>query len=400
MKIHFCDLCNESVPQTDLDEGRAFVRKGRVICATCDRSMSHEDHAGAGPVAGPFGTPAAGSAEGPAASPPPPSTLTPAAPPPPPPPPAAGPAHPTYAYSHQQRARGSGAGVGVGLMALLVAAGAAFWAYDRTEQLNEELRAAHAALRDDLRLSDQRVGSDLRSQAEESRKVADSLRGDLSDQRTWLETRLARADDQAVDVSRKIDAFGASIDEMKQTFGEVNRHDQELMQLQKRYTALGDEVHLLGVRIEEMLARPAGPAPSAPPPDPGQAPPPWMGLVEQLASQNTSERWQAVVALGETGDPAVSEYLLPALVDEDIFIRMVTARVLGDLGSPICIPALIDALDDEESAVREAAYIALRAVTQRDLPFDPVTEDAGQRAKRIKAWRDWWDKEKDRFQGT
>ena len=27
MKIHFCDLCNESVPQTDLDEGRAFLRQ-------------------------------------------------------------------------------------------------------------------------------------------------------------------------------------------------------------------------------------------------------------------------------------------------------------------------------------------------------------------------------------
>ncbi|MDF1798021.1 MAG: hypothetical protein P1V81_02505, partial [Planctomycetota bacterium] len=39
MKIHFCDLCNESVPQNDLDQGRAFMRKGRVICATCDDVM-------------------------------------------------------------------------------------------------------------------------------------------------------------------------------------------------------------------------------------------------------------------------------------------------------------------------------------------------------------------------
>src|SRR5262245_5414832 len=41
MKIHFCDLCNESVPQGDLDQGRAFIRKGRVVCAACDRAMSH-----------------------------------------------------------------------------------------------------------------------------------------------------------------------------------------------------------------------------------------------------------------------------------------------------------------------------------------------------------------------
>jgi hypothetical protein len=418
MKIHFCDLCNESVPQTDLDEERAFIRKGRVVCATCDRSMSHEEQAG-GPVGGPFGAgaPASGapapSFAGPSAAAPAgtsagtsagaPAGAPPSAPPPPAPaaPAPLSPPVPHHTYG-SHRPRSSGAGVGVGLVALLLASASAFWAYDRTEKLNEDLRAAHETLRDDLRLNDQRIGADLRSQAEESRQVADALRRELSDQRAWLDGRLARADDQAKEVSAKLDTFGATIGEMREAFGEVNRHDQELMRLQKRYTALGDEVHLLGVRIDELLARPTAPAAGAgaAPPDPGEAPPPWMGLVEQLASENTSERWQAVVALGETNDPAVSEYLLPALQDTDIFIRMVTARVLGDLGSPKCIPALIEALDDEESAVREAAYIALRAVTQRDLPFDPVTEDASQRARRIKAWRDWWDKEKDRFQGT
>jgi putative sterol carrier protein len=39
MDVHFCDICNESVPQRDLDQGRAFLRKGRVVCAACDLSM-------------------------------------------------------------------------------------------------------------------------------------------------------------------------------------------------------------------------------------------------------------------------------------------------------------------------------------------------------------------------
>src|ERR1700741_3271172 len=42
MEIHFCSLCNESVPQSDLDLGRAFLRRGRVICAVCERAMTHE----------------------------------------------------------------------------------------------------------------------------------------------------------------------------------------------------------------------------------------------------------------------------------------------------------------------------------------------------------------------
>ena len=47
MKIHFCDLCNESVPQSDLDEGRSFLRKGRVICAKCNALMSSPESSAA-----------------------------------------------------------------------------------------------------------------------------------------------------------------------------------------------------------------------------------------------------------------------------------------------------------------------------------------------------------------
>src|SRR5262245_12555457 len=39
-EIHFCDLCNESVPDGDLQIGRAFLVKGRVVCANCNRAMS------------------------------------------------------------------------------------------------------------------------------------------------------------------------------------------------------------------------------------------------------------------------------------------------------------------------------------------------------------------------
>ena len=39
MDIFFCDICNESVPVGHLSDGRAFRRKGRVVCATCDAAM-------------------------------------------------------------------------------------------------------------------------------------------------------------------------------------------------------------------------------------------------------------------------------------------------------------------------------------------------------------------------
>ena len=46
MEIFFCDICNESVPEGDLNHGLAYRRGNRVVCAPCDRAMSHADGAG------------------------------------------------------------------------------------------------------------------------------------------------------------------------------------------------------------------------------------------------------------------------------------------------------------------------------------------------------------------
>src|SRR5688572_7688013 len=40
MDLYFCDLCNESIPQADLDLGRAVRRNDRLICVACESAMS------------------------------------------------------------------------------------------------------------------------------------------------------------------------------------------------------------------------------------------------------------------------------------------------------------------------------------------------------------------------
>jgi len=64
----------------------------------------------------------------------------------------------------------------------------------------------------------------------------------------------------------------------------------------------------------------------------------------------------------------------------------------------IGIPALIDALEDPEASVREAAVVSLRAITARDFRFDPGAKES-ERAKRVKAWRDWWKKASEELLG-
>ena len=75
---------------------------------------------------------------------------------------------------------------------------------------------------------------------------------------------------------------------------------------------------------------------------------------------------------------------------------MATARILGDLEAAVGIGALIDTLVDPEASVREAAVVSLRSITGRSFRFDPLGKES-ERAKRVKAWRDWWKKSGDAF---
>ena len=50
----------------------------------------------------------------------------------------------------------------------------------------------------------------------------------------------------------------------------------------------------------------------------------------------------------------------------------------------------------DESAVREAAMVALQAITGQRFGFEPIASPA-ERAKRVKEWRDWWKRHGDDF---
>ena len=51
-----------------------------------------------------------------------------------------------------------------------------------------------------------------------------------------------------------------------------------------------------------------------------------------------------------------------------------------------------------EAVVREAAMVSLHAITGRNFRFDPMAGPA-DRAKKVKAWRQWWEKAKDEYLG-
>jgi len=394
MKIHFCDLCNESVPQSDLDDARAFLRKGRVVCARCDRAMQAREASeaalragseGSGDVAGPFGRaePELGL-----------ELVREGAPPPA--------SHEGAALAHRPvvtRSSAGAAGVTLAVLGLLATAGVALWLNDAVSKDREEDEARAAVLRSEVQASLRRNEASVRGLEETIRAWDARLAEALARERADTGARLESASGESRAVQARLEQLGGSLDELRAGLGALEKHEQELVMLGRRCDKLALEVRELAESVRLASERPPAPAVRADALPERGVQPAWIGLVEKLASENSTERWEAVDALGETRDPEVVPHLVPALRDKDLFVRMNAARKLEDLGSPKAIAGLIEALDDADSVMREAVYHALVTLTGRDFPFDPQDEDAAERAKRVKVWQDWWKKEREKLEG-
>jgi len=348
MNLYFCDLCNESIPQPDLDLGRAVRRGERLICAACEAAMS-------------------------------PVPARPAVPPVAPPVPRAESGSSTSTIAAVALAFAT-----VALLAGVSAAAYFFWRLeDQAGVLGREI-------------------ADLERAAPEHARTVSAALGDET----------AARESEIAATRGALQALGARLDELEHGDPRVAALERRLEKLEQRLASLDDLAsrvqHQAGV-IDELSralsAASSEPRPAearAPEPEPAAPPPaaavpaagaPGGALFEKwvadLASADSGTRWQAVQSLGGTKDPAAAAHLVPMLRDTDIFVRMAASRHLGDLGSVEAIPALIDALEDEEASVREAALVALRGLSGQSIPFDPLARD-GDRGKRVKAWREWW----------
>ena len=394
--VLFCDICNESVPQSDVDSGRARMLKGRVVCSVCERSMSHDPATEASPAsfAGAGGAPIAASTPSPSPSPPPAPAPTAV--------PIGGPE--TALRTRPRRDAGALVGASLAFMAVLAALAIGWKLNGRIEESQESYdQSLRAAIRD------------YRVEALGVRQTAEALRQENNEFLASLQRELDRFGEDLAAADRRwkhenelvmteLTDFDTELSGMKELVGLIQRHDKEMVGLQAKFATLLDDITQLTVRTSALEERPvvmladAGGAGGAETDPNGTGAdgdqPSWANLLKGLESPNADERWMAVDELGQTGDPAVAGPLLRMLQDEDTFVRMATARILGDLDAPIGIPALIEALDDAEPAVREAAMVALQAITGKTFDFDPHAGPA-DRAKRVKSWRQWWEKSKD-----
>lgn len=415
MKIHFCDLCNESVPQVDLDQGRAFIRKDRVICAACDRAMSHHlpgaaeappsAHATTTANIGESAARDASAASSARADTRPLATSgvasnienaslasAPALPSSNFAPPANFATSPAPSASEKPR---NGA-MWVAVLGLLFTAGAIF-VIDNRLQVADDRYAALAQLTEKQATSIKNVehGVALANDAERELSRGITARLDLDkSRRDSMAEELAVVKTTQTDIEARLAELTLGLKALQDKSGSGE------FDLEKRFAELSakiakneDALRALSEKVQVIESTPAPVVEPAVAEAPKPSEPAWKALLPDLQSQVNTLRWSAVDSLGASKDLEVVPHVVPMLKDADVFVRMAAARVLGDLGAKSAVGPLIDALEDGETAVREAAFVALRTITGKDLKFDPLATSEAERARRIKAWRDWWKKE-------
>jgi len=378
MDLFFCDICNESVPQSDLERGMAFRRGERVVCAACDQAMSNEEEA-AQETAG--GEPAPAEPVQDAAAPEEPTGV-------------AAESAAEVSAPAQKKSAGGGSGLTgclIGVLFLLLfgslAANALLWV--EGDRARSSLKASVEALEQgdvtfNARFRDLQTNIARQSQEKDAyvRESLQSVTGTMDEKFVNLGSRLGR-NENAVEALRQSTSEDrrALERDLKGATDAAGVATKAVESTQENVGYLTDRV----VALEEVLE---GGMTSDGGSDDGRQPS-WVSYLPELKDASAGNRWNAVTVLGDTEDPRVVPHLLPMLDDEDVFVRMATARVLGDLGSAAAIPGLINALSDGQAAVREAAVVALRLLSGKDFRFDPLGKE-GDRNKAQSAWRKWW----------
>jgi len=400
MDLNFCDICNESVPAIDLDLGSARKISGRVICASCEQAMSHEEEPGSAAESSGGSSSAAKVAE------PTPSFAKPESAPPSPAP-ASGPfASPPPSFSgaalgselppqvaNFSPAPTSGNRGGMFLIGLIAVASLVVSSIV-TIEFGERIQGLRSKSRSDRSQLETKLG---RTRSDLLASVADLERTQRASQSAGMDTVRSAQRVQANRLNTEVGKIQTKLEELNAITARITALEAQSRGSEAAAARLSSDLSQLNREVNKLVERwmeaieTGDVVASADSEQAEDAEPEWMEHATRLSSPSAATRWNAVTALGDAKDDAVVPYLVGMLKDPDTFVRIATARILEDLGSFEAVGDLIEALTDAEVVVREVVVTALRKITGENHRFDPAATEA-ERARRVKAWREWWKK--------
>jgi len=363
LEVYFCDLCNASVPQADLDSGAAVRVKGKVLGRCCVAGM-------------------ASSVEMPRQMPTP-----------------------------SMGASGSG-GLGRLASTVLVLAAVVVTALYLDRRLREEASAVRQELQsvEDSAASNRDRLEQYGAQMTQSLRASDldGIKASLADLPSVVGAGEGRLNTRIDSLASRLDGIGQRLEALRAEQRVEAAEGQRLVR----------EVQLLGEEVAALAARPR-PAP-ADETDGGAAavgsgapgfmeevlslressepgvPPELEHHITKLSDPDPGTRFEAVDRLIESADPAILDRLVAMAKDSDPFVRRLTVEGLSDFRQAASVDTLLVAMADEEGIVRHAAYSSLRKLTGQSIPFDPDAKGEDRRAAQ-RRWQEWWRANKETF---
>ena len=353
LEVYFCDLCNESVPASDLDAARAVRVEDRVVGACCVAKLN--------PTAPPR----------PASS-----------------PQAAG-------------TTGRGGGVFLGVLLLVgIAAAATFLDW----RIADEAKLAKAGV---TRLTELLGETSRRLAAVEDALAKTAGRAEIA----MLTPKFASLETGIEGFGRSLQKHAGLIDGLGDVLTEVQRSARTReAELLAALNELRSSVDATNRDLAAMRAAPrpapgaVGDASSSVPerpvavarPTADALPPELEHSVLALTDEDPGTRFAAVDKLVRSRDLRVVGPLAAAAKDNNAFVRRLTVDGLREFKHVDAVDALLVALADQESVVRHTAHASLCALTRQRFEFDPDANPSS-RASSQRRWQDWWNNNRASF---
>ncbi len=330
-EVHFCNLCDQSVPDELLHRGTAVAHGGRVLCPVCAETVVRA--------------------------------------------------------ADERLGRSLRRGKWVPLFVGLLAWGAAAFVWLEVRGLDEDLGGrveAQARLQgvavSDLRRDLDRLRGELSARLEAVAARVDGLAVAQAELGAAHGARLDAIESELADLAAVQDALARFGERL--TVAETGQRVQA-----QEFADLRSALEILRDRIAELDAKvAAGPAPTTPE---GDFDPEVRTLLEQLADPDPLNRNLALEKLGRYDDPRLAEAVLPLLDDDYEMNRFYAAEDLKRWKAREAVPGLIERLADDYSFVRKAANEALVAITGQDFGFEHKAPEADRRAAQER-WQAWW----------
>ncbi len=333
--VHFCNLCDRSVPLDEVQDGSCAQVGERLICPECLDLLG-----------------VAGTSSG-----------------------------------------GRGLALaGIGLVAVLAVVLGLLWT--RTDEVAQDLSGRLNTAEQAL---ETRAGELAGARAEADEALAGELalvRQEVQYLRAAADELGGRIDLGLAELGASVAALEPLVDQQDELAQGQIRMEATLSVVEDRQRASRGNLEGLRDRIQRLEDRTEALAAAAPSDDQNEFSGEISGLLRKLQDEDPEVRYAALEKLSAMQDERLLPHLYPLLADPYEFTRFLAAHTFSEWDARPAVPHLVEALLDEVSFVREAAVRALRRITGQNFGYQHEGDDQAARDARrtaYESWRMWWE---------